>query len=81
MSDQSLLLVVSSTVDREISGPEKFSAVTFNDENESNEIFSLTYKWSKFILLSGHSDKNNATRKFNRRNILLTKNSRTTVYT
>ena len=38
------------------------------------------YKWSKFILLSGHSDENKARRKFNQRNILPPKNSRSTVH-
>ena len=42
-------------------------------------IFS-TYKWSKFLLSRGHNDKNKARRKFNRRNILPPKNSRSAVY-
>ena len=32
-------------------------------------MISSTYKWSKFILLSGHSDESKARQKFNRRNI------------
>ena len=40
----------------------KFLAVTFN-----SEIFSSTYKWTKFISASGHSNENKARRKFKRR--------------
>ena len=39
----------------------------------------LTYKWSKFIWSSGHSDENKAIQNFNQRNILLPKNSQITV--
>ena len=57
----------------------KILAVTFSDENETDKIFYSTYKWSKFILLSGHSAKNKARRKFNRQNILPVKNFQSTV--
>ena len=39
-----------------------------------------TYKWTEFILWSGDSDKNKPRRKFNRQNILPTKNFRSTVH-
>ena len=44
--------------------PKKFSSITFNEKNETIERFLSTYKWSKFILSSGHSDENKARRKF-----------------
>ena len=55
------------TVDEEIFVAKNFLVITFNDENQIGKIFSSTYKWSKFILSSGHSDKNKARRKFNSR--------------
>ena len=55
------------TVDWEIFVVNRFSSITFNNENS-------TYKWTKFILSSGHSDENKATQKFHQRNILAMKN-------
>ena len=34
-----------------------FLPIIINDENETDEIFLLTYKWSKFIRSSGHATK------------------------
>ena len=62
-----------NTVDWEIFVVKKFSPITFSNKTSTGKTFSLTYKWSKFILLSGHSDENKARQKFNRQNILPTK--------
>lgn len=64
---------------QEIVAAEKFLAITFNGENLTGKVFSYTYKWSMVILWSGHSVENKASRKFNRRNTLPTKNFRSTV--
>ena len=56
-------------VDWEIFVVEKFSTITFKDEDETSEIFSWTNKWTKFISSSGHKEKNKTRRIFNRREI------------
>ena len=43
---------------------ENCSAITFNDKNETSELFSWTNKCSKFISSSGHSNKNKTRQKF-----------------
>ena len=43
---------------------EKYSLITFNGEKQTGEIFSSVYKWSKFILSSGHSNENKGRQKF-----------------
>ena len=53
----------SSTADGE-SCREKFSAFTLNDQNETDKIILFMYKWSKFILLSDHSNDNLANEMF-----------------
>ena len=50
-------------IDWEIFIAEKLTAMTFKDKNETNEMFSSAYKWSKFMWSSGHSDENKARRK------------------
>ena len=40
----------------------------------------LDYKWSKFVLLGGHSDENKPRRNFEQRNDIPPKNSRSTVF-
>ena len=72
--------IESNTVDWEISVVNKISSITLNDENQTSEIFSSTYKWSNLLWLSGHSDKNKARQKFNRQNIFPAKNSGSTVH-
>ena len=57
------------TVDWEIFVVKKFSSNTSNDENETDEIFSSTYKWSKFVL----SSRNVTATKIKREEILPTK--------
>ena len=52
--------VYPDTIDWEIFVAEEFLSITFNDENETDEIFFSQYKWSMFILSNGLSAENKA---------------------
>ena len=70
----------SIILDQEIFVAQKIFADLFQRQKLNWQNIFPTYKWSKFILSSGHSDENKARQKFNHRNILPPKNSRSTVY-